>query len=91
MLAVRLTPKARAAGIGPVVLGADGRGVLKVAVTEAPEKGKANEALVSLLAKTWRLPKGAIEVVKGATERNKMLLIRADEAEIAKRFAAGKL
>lgn len=90
MLAVRLTPKAKAAGIGPVVAGADGKGVLKVAVTEAPEKGKANQALVRLLAKSWRLPRGAITVVKGATERNKTLLIEGDAAEIAKRLAAAK-
>lgn len=75
LVAVRLTPKAGRARVGPVVAGADGGGVLKVAVTEAPERGKANAALIGLLAKTWRLPKGAIAVARGATDRNKILRI----------------
>lgn len=75
LLAVRLTPKAGRARVGSVVEGADGGRVLKVAVTAPAEKGKANAALIALLAKTWRLPKSAITVVRGATDRNKTLMI----------------
>ena len=87
-LSVRLTPKAKAARIGPVVADDAGRAALKVAVTEAPEKGKANDALIRLLAKSWRLPKTAITVVRGATDRNKTLKIEADAAAIARHLAA---
>ncbi len=75
LVAVRLTPKAGRARVGPVVAAADGSAVLKVAVTAAPEKGKANAAMVALLAKSWRLPKSAIAVVRGETDRNKVLRI----------------
>lgn len=75
LVAVRLTPKAGRARIGPVVEGPDGGRVLKVAVTAPAEKGKANAAMVALLAKTWRLPKSAFTVVRGATDRNKWLKI----------------
>lgn len=82
LVAVRLTPKAGRARVGPVVAGADGSGVLKVAVTEAPEKGKANAALIRLLAKSWRLPKSAIAVARGATDRNKILRIEGATAAL---------
>lgn len=90
LLAVRLAPKARAARVGPVVAGSDGRGALKVAVTEAPEKGKANRALIRLLAKTLRLPQGALTVVRGLGERNKTVMIAGDAADVARRLAAAK-
>ncbi len=82
MVMVRLTPKAGRTKVGPVIAGADGSGVLKVAVTEAPEKGKANAALIRLLAKSWRLPKAAITVARGATDRNKTLRIAGDPAAL---------
>lgn len=82
LVAVRLTPKAGRARVGPVVTGADGTGLLKVAVTEAPEKGKANAALIRLLAKTWRLPKSAITVARGAADRNKTLRIEGAPAAL---------
>ena len=83
---VRLTPKASENRIGPVVVGADGNAVLKVAVTAAAEGGKANQALIKLLAKTWRLPKTAVSVKKGATDRRKTLLIEAPIADVLKKF-----
>lgn len=46
-------------------------GVLQVRVTAAPEKGKANDAIVALVAKAARVPKAAFELVSGETNRNK--------------------
>ena len=85
-LNLRLTPKASANRIGPVTLDADGQAVLKVAVTAAPEDGKANKALIKLLAKTWRLPQGATSVKKGHKDRCKTLLIEAPMADVLKKF-----
>ena len=79
---VRLQPKARREGIEGVVTEADGRVALKVAVTAPPESGKANAALVALLGKSWRLPKSAIEIVGGAADRRKTLLLRGDPASL---------
>lgn len=79
---VRLQPKARREGIEGIVTEADGRVALKVAVTAPPESGKANAALVALLGKSWRLPKSAIEIVGGATDRRKTLLLRGDPASL---------
>jgi uncharacterized protein (TIGR00251 family) len=77
-VAVRLTPKASADRIQGVAAEADGRVALKVQVTAVPEDGKANAALIRLLAKRWRLPRTALSVVQGATDRRKVVLISGE-------------
>jgi uncharacterized protein YggU (UPF0235/DUF167 family) len=52
---------------------------LKVTVTAAPEKGKANEAIVALLADRLGLRKSDITLVRGATDSNKQFLITGVE------------
>ena len=78
-LFVRLTPKASRNAIQGIAAEADGGCVLKVAVTAVPENGKANQALVKLLAKAWKLPKSAVSITAGATDRRKTLLIESDD------------
>ncbi len=46
-----------------------------VRVTAAPEKGKANEAVVALMAKQLEIAKGRVKVVRGHKARNKRLCI----------------
>ncbi|MGE5503756.1 MAG: DUF167 domain-containing protein [Actinomycetota bacterium] len=77
-VAVRLTPKASRERIEGLAPEADGGCVLKVSVTAVPEDGKANAALVKLLAKAWRIPKSSIGIVQGATDRRKVLLLTGD-------------
>lgn len=48
---------------------------LKIKIKEPPEKGKANEALISLLAKILRVPKQSITITKGESSRHKRVLI----------------
>jgi uncharacterized protein (TIGR00251 family) len=85
---VRLSPRARREGIEGVVAEADGRAMLKVAVAAPPEGGKANAALVALLGKRWRLPKSAFEIVGGAADRRKILLVRGDPASLLAHISA---
>lgn len=49
---------------------------LKVAVTEPPDKGKANEAVVQLIATTVRTAASNVDLIRGQTSRQKDLLIR---------------
>jgi uncharacterized protein (TIGR00251 family) len=51
-------------------------GALKVAVTQAPEKGKANKAIIATLAKHLGVRKSQIELLSGATSPHKRFLIR---------------
>lgn len=81
---MRLTPRARADRIGGLTADETGKSVLKVAVTAVPEDGKANAALLALLAKTWRLPKSALSVAAGHTGRNKSVVIAGNSNELMK-------
>lgn len=73
---VRLTPKASRNEIRGWAADAGGKPVLKVSVTAVPEKGKANDALVALLAREWGIPKRNIVITHGGIDRNKTLLIK---------------
>lgn len=75
---LRVTPKASHDAIGELVADGQGNGVIKIAVTAVPEKGNANAAVIKLLAKAWRLRKSDMEIVQGATDRNKTLRITGD-------------
>jgi Uncharacterized conserved protein len=83
---VRLTPKAARDRIDGPAPEADGGTVLKVSVTAVPEDGKANAALIKLLSKEWRLPKSAMEIVQGATDRRKTLHITGEPADLLARL-----
>ena len=85
-VAVRLTPKASRDRVEGGQAEADGGIVLKVSVTTVPEDGKANAALIKLLAKEWRLPKSSIEIVHGATDRRKTLFIGGDAGQLRLRL-----
>ena len=77
-VAVRLTPKAAKNRIGDIRARADGKEALRVWVTPPPESGKANAALVALLAKEWKMAKGGISIKTGARGRNKTVFLAGD-------------
>lgn len=86
-LRIHVTPRAAAERIGEVI--DDARGArLRVHVTAAPHDGKANAAVIRLLAHSWRLPKTALSVVAGANGRDKVVAIRGD-AEVLEAKLAG--
>jgi uncharacterized protein (TIGR00251 family) len=62
-------------------------GALKICVTQAPEKGKANKALVELLAKWLGVKKSQVELLAGETASQKKFLIRGiEKSELARRI-----
>lgn len=62
---VRVTPNARA---NEVVMEED---AIKIGVTVAPEGGKANAAVMSLLSKALGVPKSRLTLVRGQKSRDK--------------------
>ncbi len=66
-LRLRVAPKAARARI----MG-EHAGALKIAVTEAPERGKANAAVIELLAKRLGLAKKNVAIVQGETSPDKV-------------------
>jgi len=87
-IAVRLTPRARADRIDGIARLADGSLVLKAAVTAPPEDGRANEALLRLLADAWKQPRRDLSLAAGAKSRNKLVHVAGDPAVLLRRIAA---
>ena len=49
--------------------------VLKVKLTSAPEKGKANRTLIKLLAKRFGVAQSNVEIIQGLTSKTKLVRI----------------
>ncbi len=87
-LHVRVTPNAGVDRIDGTELRDDGSAVLRMRVSAVPDKGKANGAVTSLLAKALAVPKTAVVLVRGDTARLKTLEIEGDPEVLAARIAA---
>ncbi len=84
-ITVRLTPRASREGFA-----GEREGAILVRVTAPPVDGAANEALVRLLAKALRVPKGAVTIVSGETSRTKVVDVAdLDESEVRGRLGIG--
>jgi len=70
LLPVRAQPGARRVG----VVGVHG-GALKVAVSAAPEKGKANAALVEAIVEAFELKRSQVTLYRGETNPQKLFLL----------------
>ena len=65
----------------------DGR--LKVAVSAAPERGKANQAVLKLLARTLTLKRTHLSIVSGEASRRKTVRVQGlTEAELRGKLEA---
>ena len=87
-LRLKVQPKARREGIMGLAPEAERGPALKVAVNAPPEDGKANAAVVALLADQLGVAKAAVSVVAGATDRRKLVEIRGEPAALQARLAA---
>lgn len=73
-ITVRVTPKAAANRL-KAEKQADGNVLVRVYVTTAPEDGKANKAVIALLAKALGVPKSSLTILRGATGKDKTIRI----------------
>lgn len=85
VLAVAAQPGAKKNEVAGIIAGA-----LRVRVTQAPEKGKANKVIVEQLARFLDVRKSQIELLTGETSRKKRFLVR-DLDEAALRQCLAKL
>lgn len=51
-------------------------GILKVSVTQAPEKGKANKMIIAVLARELSLRKSQFAILSGEASRQKRFLVK---------------
>lgn len=84
-ISVRLTPRA---GRDEVV-GFEGD-VLRVRVKAPPVEGRANEALLKVLAKALGVPRSSLAIVRGRASRDKIVAVEGlDAAEVKRRVERG--
>jgi uncharacterized protein len=76
IVAVRAQPGAKRNGVF-----GEQASCLKVAVTAPADKGRANEAIVLVLADALNLKRSQIELVGGSTSRSKKFLLRGISAD----------
>jgi uncharacterized protein len=87
-VAIRLSPRAsadRLVGIGGAAAG--GR-MLKATVTAPADGGRANEALLLVLARAWHLPRRDLSIIQGTTSRNKVVHIAGDSRQLIEKITA---
>ncbi len=82
---VKVQPKARRPGLGGVKPAADGPR-LAIAVSEAPEDGRASRAACTALARALGVAPSAVDLLQGATSREKLLRVEGDPATLVPRL-----
>lgn len=82
---VRLRLRVKAGGRRNALLGTHA-GALKLSVTTAPEKGKANRAVLSLLADRLGIPASSIELISGIASPDKVVLLPLDRRALLRRL-----
>jgi hypothetical protein len=87
-VAVRLTPRGRADRLLGIARLADGSPVLKVSVTAPPAEGRANDALLQLLAREWGVPRRDLAIVGGLKSRSKTVRVDGEPALLLKQLGA---
>jgi uncharacterized protein (TIGR00251 family) len=85
-VSIPLTPRAAADRVDAIVFDAAGSPVLKVSVTAPPVDNRANESVLQLLAREWRVPRRDLALAAGAKSRSKTVLIRGDAAVLLARL-----
>ncbi len=84
-LYLRVTPNAGTTRIENIEIRDDGRAVLRVRVTAVPDKGKANKAVIALIAEKFGIAKSSVTLKSGESARQKVLRLQGDPGELAAR------
>lgn len=70
-LTVRIVPRASTSEIV-----GDHEGALRIRIAAPPVEGAANRELIRLLAKRLKVPQNAVEIVSGASSKNKIVRLK---------------
>jgi len=82
ILPVRAQPGARVNAVR-----GEHQGALKVAVTQAPEKGKANRAVIEVLSRELKLARSQFTLLTGETSHDKRFVVSSiSTVELTKRL-----
>ncbi len=67
---IRVIPRAKQNSIT-----VDDNGTIRVHTTTAPTDGRANDAVIRMLAEYWKIPRSQIRIIRGQTSHNKVVEI----------------
>jgi len=85
IFAVRVVPRAsRSEIVG------EHNGALRIRIAAPPVSGAANRELVRILAKTFKLPQNAVEIVSGTNSKSKTVRVRGADAATLERLILSK-
>lgn len=83
--AVRVVPRA---SFSKIV--GEYNGALRIRITAPPVEGAANRELIRVLAKNFKLPQNAVDIVSGLSSKSKIVRIQGADAASLKRLAVLK-
>jgi hypothetical protein len=83
----RFRLRVRPGGKKSAILGEHG-GALRVGVTAPPERGKANRAVIALLAEALELPLSGVEIAAGETSPDKVAVVALPATEVLRRLSS---
>jgi uncharacterized protein len=86
-VAIRLSPRARSDRLLGIIATAEGGRTVKASVTAPAQDGRANEALLQLLARVWRLPRRDLSIAAGPASRNKTVRVAGDPRQLLAKLA----
>jgi uncharacterized protein YggU (UPF0235/DUF167 family) len=89
VVACRLTPRGGRDAIDGVATLSDGARVLLARVRAVPENGKANDALLRLIADKAGVPASKARLVAGAKSRLKQVAVTGDPAALIAKLERG--
>lgn len=84
---VKVQPKSRRAGVLGVAPSAAGPR-LRIGVSEAAEAGRANEALIGMVAALLAVPKAAVSIQVGQASREKLIRVSGRTQALSAKLAA---
>lgn len=85
-LFLRVIPNARRESVRGLFREADGITAIKVSVSAPAEDGRANLAVIKLLARSLGLPKRSFSIESGQTDRRKVIAIAGAQDDILSRL-----
>ena len=75
-LLIKVIPNAKQNAVVEDFIDLLGQRILKIKTTQPPEDGKANKAVIEILAQYFAVKKNSIELISGATSRNKVFWVK---------------
>jgi uncharacterized protein (TIGR00251 family) len=83
--AVRVVPRASTSAVG-----GEYNGALRVRISAPPVDGAANQELTRVLARSFRVPQNAVEIISGSNSKNKIVRLQGADATRLEQLTALK-